>query len=331
MTSIETDEIISLLDNLDINDYTDDDDDMSESEEKNSQTYSENEFDQINFPSSHRYLLTCVNNIIKKDPRYIAEIVDNVVIIKNILYGIKLHSNELDTRSILRLPDSCNRSIPRRNDLNLWEDKFEDFDILRNHLREYSYDESNAFINNNLFDKIEKSVIELACTILQKECEDNRNVKFKTDLLEMYKIASYLERYYYANNIGSFFTEKQQIKNEYFIKFNRPVLEKFSNSLHYLCYKDLWEENVNDALLKVLRGAQNTLLLFGPYGYDALLKNEEYLNKLNLKTVFEYKRETLRFFALNILIDLKLDNKKIHLYNPSDYVNFIFDGAHLIN
>jgi len=57
--------------------------------------------------------------------------------------------------------------------------------------------------------------------------------------------------------------------------------------------------------MKVIRGAQNILILFGVYGYEALLNNSDILD---LQEIFEFKRDALRYFALNNLIVYKLQS-----------------------
>jgi hypothetical protein len=122
-----------------------------------------------------------------------------------------------------------------------------------------------------------------------------------------------------------------QYTNEYFTEFREYVLENLYSidSKPYSFYHELYVKYINQALLKVLRGAQNMLILFGPYGYNALSSNYDILD-LNLHEIFEFRKEALEYFALNNLIELKLHDKKINLINPNDYVNLIFRGASLV-
>ena len=57
--------------------------------------------------------------------------------------------------------------------------------------------------------------------------------------------------------------------------------------------------------MKVIRGAQNILILFGVYWYEALLNNSDILD---LQEIFEFKRDALRYFALNNWIVYKLQS-----------------------
>lgn len=347
----EVNSLISLLEDLEIDDNDVDDDDSMKIEtyqsfnEIESQEFSNDEDIKQKLHKLHEQLLNNVYMIINDDPRFTAEIVDNVVILKNKLYSMKLNSNKPVNKVILQLPESCKEKIPSRNDFNLWKENFEVFDSIRDHLMRDSHKKSNKFIedlysknirneNDNNVADIKKQIITLAIDMIYKMCEPNK-VNFNMKLPKMYEIASYLERFYNEYNIGSFYSEKQHFTNKYFIEFSKPILTKLKlTKYNYFLYKNdlnLWKDNINDALLKVIRGAQNILILFGPFGYDALLKNEIFIKQLDLQAIFEFKREELRFFALNNLIDLKLNNKKIHLFNSNDYVNIIFEGATLIN
>jgi hypothetical protein len=321
-------ELFTLLN--DFNDLTISNDDDEDFEDVNlNENYDET---PNNLPVKYNDLIEAVFGIINKDPTFTAEIVDNVIILDNILFGLnpQLDDEAVSIKAILRLSEFHKRKIPQRNDPSWWEEKCSKFEDLMIHLRNCST--SNDFKINEKNEEIliKNEIVDFASKIVQKDYEFKGAVNINTNLLDMYKIAKYLECYFYKK-VGSFYSEEMQFTNEYFEEFREYVLENLCNidSKPYSCYLDLYLKYINQALLKVLRGAQNMLILFGPYGYDALSSNYDILD-LNLHEIFEFRKEALEYFALNNLIELKLHDKKINLNNPNDYVNLIFRGASLV-
>lgn len=283
-----------------------------------------------NLPDKYNILIDAVFEIIDKDPTFTAEISDNIIILDNILYGLnpRFKEEEVPYKPILRLPEFINRKIPQSNDPRWWGEKCSKFEDLMGHLMSSSIEDINyTEMNNNL---IEKEIINLASKLVQKVF---MNVKINIDinLLNMYHIAKYLELYFHKNS-ESFYFEEIKYTSIYFKEFNCKVLNELCriDERYHSYYGEKFEKQIDLALFKVLRGAQSMLILFGPYGYSALENNYEH-NDLNFTELTEFNNEALKYFALNNLIELKLHNKKIHLLNSDDYVNFIFRGASLIN
>ncbi|POG61445.1 hypothetical protein GLOIN_2v1786609 [Rhizophagus irregularis DAOM 181602=DAOM 197198] len=67
-----------------------------------------------------------------------------------------------------------------------------------------------------------------------------------------------------------------------------------------------------------------------PYGYDALCDNSDIID-LNIHEIISFKKEGLKYFALNNLIELKLNNKKLHIINSDEYANVICNDAYILN
>jgi hypothetical protein len=289
-------------------------------------------FDCINndkLSDKYNSLIEAVFEIIDKDPSFTAEISDNIIILDNILYGLnsRFKDDEVPYKPILRLPEFINRKIPKNNDPRWWGEKCSKFEDLITHLSNSSKEDIKyTELNKNL---IEKTIIDLASKFVQKVF---MNVKINIDinLLKMYRIAKYLELKFYKK-AESFYFEEIQFSNFYFKELNGKVLDELCNvdERYHSYYGEKFEEQVDLALYKVLRGAQSMFILFGPYGFYALENNYEHID-LNFTEICEFNNEALKYFALNNLIELKLHNKNIHLLNPDDYVNFIFKGASLI-
>lgn len=318
-------ELLKLFNNLNINE---DDGEFEIIEDESLSIYKEY---YTKIPNKYKNLINSIFEIINEDPTFTAEISDNVVILDNILYALnpRYREEEIPYVSVIRLPEFNKLKISQRNDPKWWEEKCSKFEDLITHLRNYSNNygnDENYEINTKL---IEEELIDFACKIVQKYFE-YKTVKIDINLLKMYHIAKYLELYFYKN-ISSFYFDEIQYDNEYFKEFNEKVLKKLciEDNKYYFYFGELYKKQINSALLKILRGAQNMLILFGPYGYHALENNLHILN-LDLNEVFEFKNESLKYFALYNLIELKLYNKNINLINANDYVNFICKGASLI-
>jgi hypothetical protein len=329
-------ELINLFNNLDIESEEEFEDNLEYNYDQiiDDYAYVQEKIDHEKciLPEKYNDLINAVFVIINKDPTFTAEIVDNIIILDNILYGLNPQFKDglLPFKAILRLSEFNKRKIPQRNDPTWWEtSKCSKFEDLMSHLRNYSCENNKKYDANEVI-LIKNDIIDLACKIVQKEFEYKDDVTINTSLLNMFNIANYLERYFYKK-IGSFYSEEIKFTNEYFIEFSDYVLKKLVSfdSRNYKFHNEYYVKNIKVALLKVLRGAQNMSILFGPYGYDAFSNNYDIMD-LTLQEIFEFKREALSYFALNNLIELKLHNKKINLIDPDDYVNFIFRGASLI-
>lgn len=278
-------------------------------------------------------LLASVIKINAEDPTFSAEIVDNVVILNNILYGIiyppKKELIQLTQfKCILRLPAFHKQKIPQRDD-RWWDKNCSKFEDLMIHLKNSA--DNNETESEYYEPEILDEIIDLATQIVQDEYE-NMNVKISTNLLKMFKIAKYLELYFQINRIRSFYSEEQQNNTIYFNEFKTRILENLQNinPKNFFFHRKQYDGWIDRALLKVIHRSQNMLVLFGPYGYRALSKNCIMID-LDIKSIFEFKSDALSYFALNNLIELKLHNKKIHLRNLNDYVNIIFKGASWID
>lgn len=320
-------DLINLFNNLKL-----ENEDENDEIEDDSLSIIYNEY-YIKIPDKYKNLVNAIFEIINEDPTFTAEISDNIIIFDNILYALnpRYKDGEIPYVSLLKLPEFNKIKIPQRNDPKWWEEKCSKFEDLITHLRNYSKEYGN-YENYEINAKlIEKEVIDFACKIVQKEFEFKDDIKININLLNMYHIAKYLELYFYSKS-NSFYFDEIQFDNDYFEEFNEKVLKVLlsKENKYYLYLGDyFYKKQINIALFKLLRGAQNMLILFGPYGYHALEKILDILN-LNLNEVFEFKNEALKYFALYNLIELKLNNKNINLINSIDYVNFIFKGASLI-
>jgi hypothetical protein len=173
---------------------------------------------------------------------------------------------------------------------------------------------------------IEEEIVKLAIEILQKEY-GLKIIINNTDLLTMYKIACFLESYFFYNKIGSIYLINFSYDNKYFKEFSNLIMQYL---VHYNQRINI--DVILHILLKIVYGAKSMLILFRPYGYGALSVNQKIIG-FNLQAIFEFKSESLRYFALANLIELKLNDKKIHsdIKDINGYVNSIFIGASIIN
>jgi len=266
----------------------------------------------------------------KSKVTYSINIFDNIIIIENILFGINMHYIEDDSENIslyepiLRLPEFNEQKIPQKGDPRWWDVCCSEFENSIVHLRDSSYDNSSFNINNINQVDIEYNIIQLNILILNN---DNDNILLNFNLVQMYYMSIYLEYFFIENNIGSIYDEEFLYTSKYFTKFAKLTIEFLKNSEQYFSYNNNYcEKYINHSLLSVLHGARNTLILFAPYGYDALKDNVDYVD-LNIREIIGFKREALRYFALNNLIELKLHNKKIHIKSLNEYINVVIKGA----
>ena len=280
--------------------------------------------------NSYECLLQNLIKIIKSsDKTYNINILDNLIILDDILFGIniaaELDDNVVLYKPILRLPAYNKQNIPQKGDPSWWDDCCTEFENSMIHLRNSSY----YFINNDNGDlynppNIENEIIKLIISIL------NSAKIIEINLVQMYIISIYLENFFIYNNIGSIYDDEQFLyTNKYFTKFRKLTLEFLeSNDLYFSYNINHYKKYINHSLLNVLYGARNTLILFGPYGYDALYENLEFID-LNIREIIGFKKEALKYFALNNLIELKLHNKKYHINNLNEYVSVVCKGARL--
>lgn len=275
-------------------------------------------------------LISAIFKIIIKDSTFTSEIVDNVIIINNVLYFLnpQCKNGEISFGSILRLTEFHKQKIPRRGDPKWWGGKCSNFEDLIQHLSNSSTDSIKSFNNQEVL-LIENNIIDLACNLVRRDFEF-KPITIDTDIQVIYDIANYLENYF-INNIGSFHTDEIQYTSKYFLEFKTDILYKLAShdNKNFTYFRDLYTDQINLALFKVLRGAQNMLILFGPFGYDALKDNYEFID-LKWDDIYEFKKEGLRYIALNNLIELKINKKKNHIRHQNDYASFIFKGASLI-
>ena len=297
-------------------------------------------------PTKYSFILDTLSKIVINEPILTIEIIDNVFIIDNKLFGLRkkplcLMNLSIDNEKnndnkdealyipILQLPEFYDERIPQKFDTNWWDSNCDEFDECMHHLMNDSV-EFNYNLVFNVNDYIIENIIELTLKLVQKMYV-NKRVEY--DILKMYEIACYLERYFYNEKIGLFFTNNHDITSKYFTEFNKLALKnvRITSTIYYSLNRDLYIKNINRSLLNILNCSKNILILFGPYGFDAIQKNEIFFKNLDFQAIFDFKREALRYFALNNLIIQKLNNKSIQLFNPNDYVNFIFKGASYIN
>jgi hypothetical protein len=298
---------------------------------------------EVAFPMKYNFLLD-ISRLLINEPIFNMEIIDNVFIIDNVLFGLykqplslmNLSINDEKNKdnkekalhiSILKLPEFRDEKIPRKFDTNWWNSNCDAFDECMNHLMNDSIECNYNMVFNDYI--IKKNIIELTFKLVQKMYVNKR---IEYNIMKMFEIACYLERYFYIEKIGLFYSDKHDINSKYFTEFSKLALENVRNSptIYYTLNRDLYIKNINRSLLNILHCSKNILILFGPYGFESIQKNEKFLN-LDFQAIFDFKREALRFFALNNLIILKLNNKSIQLFNPNDYINFIFKGASYIN
>jgi len=265
---------------------------------------------------------------------YKINIFDNVIILDNILFGINVHffeeedkDNILPYKPILRLPAFNSQNFPQKNDPKWWNAYCSEFECSMVHLRNSSFGNSSSNINE-IFSQpnvIEFEITNLIISILN----NNNDNTLEINLVQMYIISIYLENFFIKNNIGSIYNDEFLYTNKYFTKFGRLALEYLNSKDPYFSFNvDYYEKHINNSLLNVLYGARNTLILFGPYGYNALYENLAYID-LNIREIIGFKREALRYFALNNLIELEIHNKKLHINNINEYVSIICNGAQL--
>lgn len=345
-------ELINMFDNFNFqseDEELDDDNDIdmlldyygesnspSQSSEKsfffNETLVKQNAFEEFDFKLQNKYnnLIASLLDIINKDPTFAAEIVDNVIIINNILYFLNPQCNNKQKPygPILRLSEFNKRKLPRRSDPKWWGEKCSNFEDLIKHLCNSTTDKIQI-VDKSEIKEIEMNIIDLAYNLVQRDFEF-KDITIKMDLLEIYNIAIYLE-IHFNKSFGSLYSEEVQYTNRYFLEFRDNVLKKLAKPINknYSYYQDSYEDQINLALYKILCGARNILILFGPFGYDALKDNLEFI-ELTWDDVCEFKKEALRYIALNNLVELKCNEKHNNLRNPNDYANFIFKGASLI-
>ncbi|RGB43724.1 hypothetical protein C1646_749525 [Rhizophagus diaphanus] len=254
------------------------------------------------------------------------------IVLENYSFGEKFNQEQLI--------DMQNKVVTIINSLN--KETIEEITNAANHMIQFemenlsisqedkaiisNYQALYKFVNNNHFEIVSEKDKENYNTVVkafQKEDFKDVNENYKespSNLPEKYN--DLIEAVFEIINKDSTFTA--EIVNNVIILNNilfglNPQLDDDTVFIKY----------INQVLLKVLCGAQNMLILFGSYGYEALSNNYDILD-LNLHEIFEFRKEALEYFALNNLIELKLHDKKINLINPNDYVNLIFKGASLV-
>src|SRR6266498_2762349 len=201
----------------------------------------------------------------------------------------------------------------------------EDLVNLFNNLQLEDSDELLNFSNPMNYNSIMQNLLKIIKT--NKNLKDNN--KIEINLIQMYIISLYLENFFIEHKLESIYSEEFLYTNKYFSKFGKLTIEFLKNNDQYFSFNvDFYLKYINQSLLNVLYGARNTLILFGPYGYDALHENLEYID-LNIQEIFGFKQEALIYFALNNLIELRLHGKKLHINNPNEYANVICTGAKL--
>src|SRR5688572_21785963 len=160
-------------------------------------------------PDKYNNLMKNIFSIIGNDPTFTAEIVDNIVIIDNILYGLNpLYKDDLlPIKAILRLSEFHNQKIPQRGDPIWWDSKCSKFEDMMSHLRNSSCENNKKFDNNDVI-LINQKIVELACKLVQIEFECRSGIEIKTSLFDLFNIANYLESYFYNKKIGSFYSKE---------------------------------------------------------------------------------------------------------------------------
>jgi len=281
-------------------------------------------------------LIESIISIIMQDHTFNAEIFNNIIICNNVLFGLnqqykKGDNNGVLYKAILRLPEFYKDKLPKKNDPCWWDLKCAKFEELIIHLRNSSHE------NHTYDDDIKSKIINIASKIVQMDYEFKKT-DFNADLLDLFEIARFFETYF-NNKIDSFLIEEIQVnfddyKKEIFLNLyntNSNFRQYYNlDANNFEQHYDAYLKQINIALLKLIRGAQKMLILFGPYGFNALLENYDYIN-LNINEIFEFNNSALRYFALINLIELKLYNKNVNIINLRDYSNFIIRGSSIIN
>ena len=306
--------ITTLFDNLNI------ENEKSENDEMMLDTY-HNTIITIKKNCQYNNFFKSIIEIIDNEFNFTCEIAENIIVINNILYAINMQSTQR-LKALLIIPIFYSKKIPRRSN-HWWDRNCSEFKDSMNHLRNSSYDDSDNYTCRYYMGDIRKEIINLTIEIIQKDYK-YKKIEHSTSLLVMYQIAQYLESKYFKSDL---FVEEFHYKNEYFNVLNEQILEIITLDPNINCID---KSIINLALLKVLIGAKNTLILFGPYGYNALYENSNIIN-LDLQSIFEFKKEALEYFALQNIIELKLNNKKVKLNNPNEYLNIVFRGALLLD
>lgn len=288
-------------------------------------------FRNMEDPKNYDCIMQNLLKILTTDETFKANIFDKVIILDDILFGINLYFLEDDVvpyKPILRIPAFNKLKISQKGDPSWWDECCSEFENSMVHLRNSSFN-NLSFNIHDIFgqsDIIENEIIKLIISIL------NNDFNFKVDinLIQMFIISLYLENFFIKHKLESIYSEEFLYTNKYFTKFGKLVIEFLKNNDQYFSFNvSLYKKIINQSLLSVLFGARNTLILFGPYGYDALYENLEFIN-LNIREIFEFKQEALKYFALNNLIELKLHGKKVHVANPNEYASLICTGAKLL-
>ncbi|SRR6266498_4291623 len=283
----------------------------------------------LNFsnPMNYNSIMQNLLKIIKTNKNFKANIFDNVIILDDILFGINYFFDDkaISFKPILRLPSFNKLKIPQKGDPSWWNICCSEFENSIVHLRNSSFD-NPTFNIRNIFGQtniLENEIIKLIISNLKD------NNKIEINLIQMYIISLYLENFFIEHKLESIYSEEFLYTNKYFSKFGKLTIEFLKNNDQYFSFNvDFYLKYINQSLLNVLYGARNTLILFGPYGYDALHENLEYID-LNIQEIFGFKQEALIYFALNNLIELRLHGKKLHINNPNEYANVICTGAKL--
>ncbi|GBB87332.1 hypothetical protein RclHR1_13780004 [Rhizophagus clarus] len=236
------------------------------------------------------------NLIIEDYKEYNYQIEYNIILVDDILFGINTNSNDEEAflyKPILQLPSFNNLQIPQKGDPLWWNDSCAEFANSMVHLRNSSYTKLTINIEAIIkqTDLIEIEIIKLIINIIKNEFNG-----LELNLIQIMLTLDYLKY----------------------------------NDKKYRINIDFYKKNLNKSLLTILNGARNILILFGPYGYDSLYENLEFI-ELDIRAILGFNQEALKYFALNNLIEMKLHKKHLHISNSNDYVKVICEGAKLID
>lgn len=279
----------------------------------------------------YNQIIQHIIKLLKNNELLKLNILDNIILVDDILFGINTNSNDEDAflyKPILQLPSFNNLQIPQKNDPLWWNDSCTEFANSMVHLRNSSYTKLTINIEAIIkqTDLIEIEIIKLIINIIKNEFNG-----LELNLIQMYVISLYLEHFFNYHKLESIYSAKFLGDNIYFNKFRMLTLDYLKyNDKKYRINIDFYKKNLNKSLLTILNGARNILILFGPYGYDSLYENLEFI-ELDIRAILGFNQEALKYFALNNLIEMKLHKKHLHITNSNDYVKVICEGAKLID
>ncbi|GET51380.1 uncharacterized protein OCT59_025776 [Rhizophagus irregularis] len=314
-------ELTNLFDNLQI--------------ERNSKYENTNVYcEQINtISNTYDHLLLNLIKILIADNTMKINIYDRVIIINNVLFCINLNQNNqiedyIPYKPLMRLPAYNNKlSFVSKNDPTWWDECCTEFENSMLHLKNLTNNTTTFNIKSMIDQKnyIEIEIINLTIKIMNKE----KISEFS--LVQMYILSLYLENFFIEYKLESIYSEEFLYTNKYFTFYSQLVINYLKKSdLFYSYNENFYLRFINPSLLYLLYSVKNTLILFRPYGYDALCDNSDIID-LNIHEIISFKKEGLKYFALNNLIELKLNNKKLHIINSDEYANVICNDAYILN